>query len=109
MRATNHCKGIRLSIAATLLPTEMRMSGRALKNLLVVLLIGAMIGANLILVTAGHAQEVDGGPQLGEYVGNYDPDKIQEDFQREYARALQELSDERATEMRASWDAFEET
>src|SRR6266516_735896 len=109
MRATDQRKGIRVSIAATLIPTEMRRSGRASKNLLVLLLIGAMIGANLIFVTAGHAQEVDGEPQLGEYAGGYDQDKIREDMQREYARAVQELSDEREAEMRASWDAFEET
>src|SRR5712664_3010080 len=107
MRATNQRKGIRVRIAATLLPTEMRRSGRASKNLLVLLLIGAIIGANLIFVTAEHAQEVDGGPQLGEYVG-YDQDQIREDIQREYARAVQELVDGREKEMRANWDAFEE-
>src|SRR5947207_12975059 len=101
MRATNQRKGIRLSIGATLLPTEMRRSGRASKNLLVLFLVGAIIGANLIFVTAGHAQEGNEGPQLGEYVGNYDQDKIREDIQREYARAVQELSDERYAEMRA--------
>jgi len=34
--------------------------------------------------------------------------KEQEDLQREYARAVQDLMDERETAMRANWDAFEE-
>jgi len=67
----------------------------------------------LILTTIGYAQsleptsDVATGPD-DDFSNIAETKQQKEDRQREYARAIQELSDEREAEMRANWDAFEE-
>src|SRR6266404_5764194 len=76
------------------------------------MLLSLIVCGGLIVTTMGYAQSLEPisdvavGPD--DNFSNIVATKEQEDLQREYARAVQDLMDERETAMRANWDAFEE-